>query len=343
MKVFLLESPKKINMSERRIPDIEKDDVLVKVTNIGLCGSDIHLFNGTYNGPCQYPLLFGHEWSGIVKKTGNIVKTVKPGDQVTGDASKYCGACNLCDLDKNLCRNIDKFGITIDGASAEYIVRKEKYIYKAPKKMDLDLICFAEPFSVSAHLISKISRYQNDLKKSIILIYGGGTLGISTLLILKKLYNCENIYLYDIVKERVKLAKEFGALTLPKRFLNADLGDFSYGSMYSNKIFDIIIEATGNRNIFKKTLEIVKPLGIIGCLGMVGDITINQKIIVLKSLTITGSIGGTGEFPNMLDFIEKNKDYVKRMISHKISINEVDKAFTAGKEIKNSMKVQVVF
>ena len=343
MKVYLLESPKKINIIERKIPDIGKDEVLVKVTDIGLCGSDIHLFNGTYSGPCKYPLLFGHEWSGIVHDMGSNVKKVKLGDKVTGDASKYCGTCTLCSLDKNLCKNIEKFGVTTDGASAEYIVRKEKYIYKAPKNMDLDLICFAEPFSVSSHMISKITRYQTDLKKRTILIYGGGTLGISTLLILKKLYNCRNVYLLDIVKERVKLAKEFGALAMPIELLNSEPDKLDYRSTYSNKIFDIVIEATGSPDVFKRTLELVKPLGIVECLGMMGEVTINQKMIVLKCLTITGSVGGTGEFPKMLNFIKKNKELVKRMISHKISINEISKAFNIGKETKNLMKVQLFF
>ena len=159
MKAYVLESKEKIKVVEKKIPDVKKNEVLIKVTNIGLCGSDIHLFKGTYSGPFKYPMLFGHEWSGIVSKVGSNVKKVKPGDKVTGDCSRYCGACELCGVDKNLCENIEKFGITIDGASAEYIIRKEKYIYKAPQDLDLDLICLSEPIAVSAHLISKIVRY----------------------------------------------------------------------------------------------------------------------------------------------------------------------------------------
>ena len=117
----------------------------------------------------------------------------------------------------------------------------------------------------------------------------------------------------------------------------------NYRSMYSNKIFDIVIEATGSPDVFKKSLELVKPQGLIGSLGMMGEVTINQKMIVLKCLTLIGSIGGTGEFPEMLNFINKNKEYVKSMISHKISINDVDKAFSIGKEAKNIMKVQLLF
>src|SRR5450830_1110049 len=105
MKLYMLESPKKIKIIEKELPSIQEDEVLIKVNNIGLCGSDIQLYNGTYKGPLNYPILFGHEWSGTVIETGKSVKKVAPGDRVTGDCSKFCGTCELCKYDKNLCNN----------------------------------------------------------------------------------------------------------------------------------------------------------------------------------------------------------------------------------------------
>ena len=98
---------------------------------------------------------FGHEWSGVVEAVGSDVTAVKVGDVVTGDCSRFCGKCPSCGKDRNLCEHIEKFGITIDGASAEYILRDEKYLYKAPEGMQTKHLCLSEPVAVAAHLLSQ--------------------------------------------------------------------------------------------------------------------------------------------------------------------------------------------
>jgi L-iditol 2-dehydrogenase len=100
--------------------------VLIRTHAVGLCGSDIGLYLGTYEGPRNYPIYFGHEWSGTVVTVGQDVTTLQPGDKVTGDCSIFCGRCRLCAQDRNLCQQIEKFGITIDGASRQFFLQDEK-------------------------------------------------------------------------------------------------------------------------------------------------------------------------------------------------------------------------
>lgn len=342
MKAYILEDPHIVKSVGKEIPIIKEDEVLVKVTNVGLCGSDIHLFNGTYNGPFQYPMLFGHEWSGIVEKVGKKVIKFQPGDKVTGDCSKYCGECDICQKDRNLCDSIEKFGITIDGASAEYIARQEKYLYKAPQDLDLDLICLTEPIAVAAHLLTKIVKNQHDIQNKKILIYGGGAIGIAALLLLKEYYGCPQVDLFDLIENRTELAKSLGANIPSSESLNQQLDRTDYDSIYSGAAYDIVIETTGNAKVFENTLNLVKPLGIIGCVGMIPSATINQKLIVVKALTIVGSIGGTGEFPKVLEFIKKNPELIKKLISHKFPANELNKAFEACKDPSKVMKVEIL-
>ncbi|MCD7907498.1 MAG: alcohol dehydrogenase catalytic domain-containing protein, partial [Clostridium sp.] len=152
MKAYVLKEPGRLEAQQREVSQPGPEEVLIRVTNVGICGSDIHLYKGTYNGPQNYPILFGHEWSGIVEKTGERVTKVKPGDKVTGDCSRYCGHCDHCSQDRNLCRTIEKFGITIDGASAEYIVRDQQYIYRADPSADLEVLALTEPIAVAKHL-----------------------------------------------------------------------------------------------------------------------------------------------------------------------------------------------
>ena len=100
MQKYYIDVNSRINIVEDSIPEPGADEVVVKVCYITLCGSDIHLMNGTYNGPVNYPILFGHEWSGIVEKTGDNVTEFKTGDKVTGDCSRFCGECEFCRTDK---------------------------------------------------------------------------------------------------------------------------------------------------------------------------------------------------------------------------------------------------
>ena len=343
MKAYIYQAPQNIQIVDQEKPVPEPGQLLIKVKDIGICGSDISLFKGTYSGPHKYPLLFGHEWSGIVEGVGSNVTGFKIGDKVTGDCSKYCGQCEYCKSDKNLCEHIEKYGITIDGASAEYIARDAKYVYKAPDDLDLDLICLTEPVSVAAHMIKKITHIAGDISNKKILIMGGGPIGIASLMLLKKFYNCRDVSLYDIVKSRTELAASLGAAIPLEEIFSASIDDSSYEAMYSNTNYDMVIETTGNEKAFANTISITKPLGIIGCVGMMPKASIIQKLIVLKSLTIIGSIGGTGEFEEVLNFMKQNPEYVHCLISHKFPISDYEKAFDACKNVSTAMKVLLYF
>lgn len=343
MKAYFYKSPRNVEIIEREKPIPKDNEVLIRVKNIGICGSDIALYKGTYSGPHNYPMLFGHEWSGIVVKVGKNVIGFSVGDKVTGDCSRYCGTCEYCKTDRNLCEHIEKFGITIDGASAEYIVRNAKYVYKAPEELDFDLICLTEPIAVAAHMIKKILRVSQSLADKKILIMGGGPIGLASLMLLKKLYNCSSVDLYDIVENRTKLAVSLGAGSPPEEMFNLSSDENNYNSIYTSTHYDIIIETTGNAKAFANTFHIIKPLGIIGCVGMLANVEIPQKLIALKSLTILGSIGGTGEFDEVLDFIKTYPDYVRHLVSHKFPITDYKKAFKACKDVSTAMKVELYF
>lgn len=343
MKAYIYESPKNVIIAEHKKPVPKDNEVLIKLKNIGVCGSDIALYNGTYSGPHKYPMLFGHEWSGIVVEVGKNVTDFKVGEKVTGDCSRYCGTCEFCKVDKNLCQHIEKFGITIDGASAEYIVRDAKYVYKAPEELDFDLICLTEPIAVAAHMIKKLLRVAQSLKDKKILIMGGGPIGLASLMLLKKMYNCSNVDLYDIVENRMKLAESIGAGRPPEEFFTLCSDENDYCSLYTSAHYDIIIETTGNAKAFVNTFYMAKPLGIIGCIGMIPSVEIPQKLIALKSLTIMGSIGGTGEFHEVLEFMKTYPDYVRHLVSHKFPIQDYDKAFAACKDASTAMKIELYF
>ncbi len=340
MKEYVLQQPMSIVQKEVDCAVPGEDEALIRVENVGICGSDIHLFHGTYNGPHQYPMLLGHEWSGTIVKTGSQVTTLQPNDKVTGDCSRYCDYCESCQTDKNLCLNIEKFGITIDGATAEYIIRKERYLYKAPEGVDVQLLCLSEPVAVAAHLLEKIKNVVGgSLEDKKILVMGGGVIGMSALMLLKKMEGCKHAELYDLAKSRTAIAKSVGARIPSTTELNTGNIDETYSSMYKMAKYDIVLESTGVASVFVNAMYLVKPGGVLGSLGMIAKVEIPQKLIVTKSLAIIGSIGGTGDFDRAMEFIATYPETASKLISHYYPMNQADEAFKIAEVPEGTMKV----
>lgn len=171
------------------------------------------------------------------------------------------------------------------------------------------------------------------------MIFGGGPIGIGALVILKRHFLCENVDLFDLAQNRLTLAEILGAGIMDPGKLTTDSETSNYSSLYSELKYDVIVETTGVARVIADTITSVKPLGIIGLLGMVPKVTINQKNIVVKALKLVGSIGGTGEFPDIIDFMIKNPDAVRPMIIHRFAVKDVVRAFEMASSVDKAHKV----
>jgi Zn-dependent alcohol dehydrogenase len=123
----VLQGGRQAHIVSEEVAAPEGRQVLVRTHAVGLCGSDVGLYLGTYEGPKKYPMYFGHEWSGTVEAVGPAVTQLQPGDKVTGDCSVFCGDCTYCARDRNLCQHIKKVGITVDGASRQFFLQDERW------------------------------------------------------------------------------------------------------------------------------------------------------------------------------------------------------------------------
>lgn len=337
---YILKEPACLEPQEEEKPIPHDSEVLVRVKYVGLCGSDIHLFRGTYSAPHNYPMRFGHEWSGVVEAVGEDVTRVAAGDLVTGDCSRYCGSCPNCEEDKNLCEHIEKFGITIDGASTEYFVRDEKYLYKSPDGVDERLLCLSEPVAVAAHLLSKIRRVLPEgFRNRRVLVLGGGVIGMSALMLLIHMENCQTAELYDLSALRTGIAASEGARIPKGAELNAEAGGTDYVSMYAAAKYDVVIETTGAASVFANAFRLVKPGGVLGSVGMMEKAEIPQRLIVTKALTVLGSIGGTGDFDRSMEFLRDYPHAAEKLISHTFPMTRATEAFSTARNPEESMKV----
>ena len=128
-KGLVITTPGSLKLLDLAEPQPKADEVLVRVSHVALCGSDVKLYLGQYTAPHKYPIQIGHEWVGEVVSTGDPESKWHPGDIVTGDCSLFCGDCSYCSTNKNHCFSVEKKGITVDGACSQYICVNTAHLY----------------------------------------------------------------------------------------------------------------------------------------------------------------------------------------------------------------------
>ena len=346
MKGLLLKGPKQMEIVEEEIPDPASGQVLIRIDNINLCGSDLRIYEGTYSGPFKYPVYVGHEWAGIVEGVGKGVTSLRNGDQVTGDCSLWCGTCAYCAEDKNLCEVIDKVGMTRDGASRQTFLQEAKYVYPTAP-VDPRVLSLAEPLAVVCHAAAAGERLMGNLLDRRILILGGGNMGLALLMVLRKIFGCLHVEVYDPIHSRMEKAAALGARKpadvdfITRKGSKASGSD--YRDFYSPAAYDLVFESTGSKEAFANALEIVRPLGGIVVIGFVPTGEANLRLITLKALKITGTIGGTGEFPRTIKAIREEPDYFGQLVTHRFHYSDFTKAFEAAMDKEKSLKVQIYF
>jgi L-iditol 2-dehydrogenase len=347
-KGIVLKGDRKTEIVTEEVPAPSGMQVLVRTQAVGLCGSDLSLYHGTYEGPKNYPLYFGHEWSGTVEAVGPAVTRLKPGDKVTGDCSIYCGECEFCPRDKNLCQRIEKFGITIDGASRQRFLQEERYLYQADPRAELDLVALSEPLAVGAHAVRRVREARPELKHERILVSGGGAIGLACLFALKYGEGCEHVELFDLVQARVDHALELGAtpLTDVAAFGHPPgeaPGSAAYGQLYSGRGYDAIFETSAAPAAFRQAVEMLRPLGTIMALGFIPSVEFSMKQITFKAARIMGSMGGTGDFDRALGFVLGHPDAARHLITDQVPFDEYERAFQLAQDRRNNMKVLIRF
>jgi threonine dehydrogenase-like Zn-dependent dehydrogenase len=252
----------------------------------------------------------------------------------------------LCDRDRNLCRVIEKFGITVGGASRQLFLQEERYVYRADADADLDLVALSEPLAVGAHAVRRVRESRPNLEWEKILVLGGGTIGLSCFFALMVLEGCRHVELFDIVESRRQRALDLGAGELTDVIAaghGAGHEAGGYGDLYSGQGYDVVFEKSGAPPAFYRAVELLRPLGTIMALGFLPSVEFSLKQITLKAARIMGSIGGTGDFERVLAFTHQHPHLAEELVSHRIPFREYERAFELAQDRKKAKKVLVIF
>jgi len=339
---LVIESPRKLVSRPPAPRALHRYEVLIKVDRISLCGSDYRLYDGTYSGPRNYPIRFGHEWSGHVIEAPRGSK-FSPGDHVTGDCSKWCGDCDECEFDKNLCRRIEKFGITVDGFSTSLRVVNEKYLYANELCLDSKLLALTEMFAVAWRGVRiGQSRLRRDTN---VLIVGSGALGLATYLILKLGLGLENVVLTEA--RQAKIACVTRRIADCRFVENLSTGpwdrSFTYSETSAAAKYPVVFECSGGEAALNSALFECALGGLVIYLGLSSLSAVRTEFIVTKRLTVCGTIGGTGEFSAAMQFLTAHGGFAARLITHEFAAADAKAAFEHTIDCTSRIKTQLVF
>ncbi len=248
MKAGVLYGKEDIRYEEIDTPTVGDYDVLVKVKATGICGSDIPRVLGT--AAHYYPIVLGHEFSGEVAEIGNKVSTVKIGDRVAGVPLVPCLKCDDCQRGNySQCKKYSFIGSREQGSFAEYVKVPEKNVVKFENTVTFEQGAFFEPATVALHGLNCADfRGGEDVA-----ILGGGTIGLFTAQ-WAKIFGAKRVFVFDIVTERLELAKKLGADVI----INTSTPDFQKQiDEYTNgKGFGYVYETAGVDVTMKLAFEI---------------------------------------------------------------------------------------
>jgi len=327
------------------MPEINEDELLIKVKVCNICGTDIKILKYGYHKikEGEYRIL-GHEVAGDVIKKGRNVSAFNVGDRVAIAPNIGCGHCYLCVAGyNNLCNDYEAFGVSIDGGFAEYMKVPSRAIIngnliKIPENLSFLEASISEPFSCVYNAYESLKTCPSDN----VLIIGAGAMGLLHL-ILSKIAGAKKVIVSDISDDRLKLAKKYGAdVTLNPLKVNLKEEVFINTG---GKGADVIITACSIPSIQEEALDLAAKLGRINFFGGLPEgkdsIMFKSNIVHYRQLNITATTGSTiSQFIKSMEILENKKFDIRGLITHTFGLEEIEDAFEkaiSGKGLKISI------
>ena len=322
MKAIEITKPFEIKIIDKEKPVAKDGEALLKVLYCGICGADVASFTG--NQPfTTYPRIPGHEFSAEIVEIPENEKGLKAGDIITCNPYFNCGKCYACKRGiVNACHDNQTMGVQRDGSFQEYITMPIERIIDG-KGLSGDELALIEPFSISAHALSRAEVKEGDN----LLIMGAGPIGLFALIKAKALG--ARVAIADLLESRLELAKEYGADLI----INNKTDDFNAlcDSFTEGCGFDVCVEACGAPVTFLSCIDKAAHGANIILIGNgKKETTFVHSIILKKELNIFGSRNAfTKDFEELIDLVSSGKVNVKKMISGVYEADNAKEAFDA--------------
>jgi len=315
MRALVLNEYKKLDLQEVPRPEVGPRDVLVRVRSCGICGSDVHGYDGG-SGRRIPPVIMGHEASGEVAETGSEVVGLAPGQPVTFDSMISCRDCVFCGEGRpNLCEDRRVLGVSCDdyrrhGAFAEYVSVPRHIVFPVPPGVGFNEAAMVEPVSVAVHAVS---RAEPSLGDSVVVI-GAGMIGLLTVQALRSA-GCGLIVSVDLAADRLALAKQLGADATIRPDDDTDV-PAAVRAMTGGLGTDLAMEAVGADATVEMSIESVRKGGRVVLIGNIAPtVTLPLQSVVTREIDVLGSCASSNDYPACLDMMRRGAIRVGPVLS----------------------------
>ena len=334
MKAATFHGPGSYEVKTVDEPVVGPDNVLVEVKACGVCGTDDHILHGAY--AASFPLILGHEYSGVIRDVGTDVKDFAVGDPVAVDPNILCGKCFYCRRGKgNLCKEYMALGVTMNGGFAEFSSVPTSNVYRLDGSVDLIDAAMIEPLSCCIRGLERGDVQPGDF----VVVLGGGPIG-NMILQLARLAGASRVVVVEPLAARRELALSSGA----DQVLGTESEDLPEAiRKVEPEGADVVFECSGSQPAQEIAAHLTRRGGTIvlfGCSPENRRISISPSRIVEDELTVKGSHNNPYTTPKATRLISSGKIRVSHLISHRIPLEEIETAFELfGKEGVNKIVV----
>ncbi|MCP3027976.1 zinc-binding dehydrogenase [Halobacillus sp. A5] len=327
-----------LELQEREVPKVGPDQVKIEVKYAGICGSDIHTYEGHYK--VAAPVTLGHEFSGKVVETGRGVTGFKAGDRVTSETTFYiCGECEYCQSgDYNLCNYRKGLGTQQDGGFAKYLIARKESVHHLPNNVDDQSAAMTEPLACTYHAVAKTNINGGD----IVVVIGPGPIGLLTAQVAKS--RGAVVLITGLTNDRVRLekAEEIGidyAVDIQKQDIKELVHRLTdgYGA-------DVVFECSGAAPAAKQGFDLLRKKGQYAQVGIFAEpeVPFDVEKIIQKEIRVVGSRSQkSSDWEPSLELMNNGSVNARALVTHEYDISQWEKAYTAiksGEAIKVLLK-----
>ena len=341
MKAIVIHAAKDLRIEEQQSEVAGPGQVEIKIEAGGICGSDLHYYNHGGFGTIRVrePMILGHEVAGTVRALGDGVSGLAVGDRVAVSPSRPCNHCEYClKGQQNHCLNMRFYGSAmpmphIQGAFRQSLVAERWQCHKIADDVSIHDAAFAEPFAVTLHAVKQAG----SLLGKRVLITGCGPIG-ALAIIAARVHGAQEIVATDVMDAALQRVSRIGA----DRTINVAREPEALAGYGANKgYFDVQFEASGNQSALLSGLDVLKPQGILVQLGLGGDVSFPQNLIVSKEIQIKGTFRFHEEFALATHLINTKRVDLSPLLTSVLPIDDAVRAFELAGDRSRSMKVQI--
>jgi len=345
MKAIVCHAPHDLRVQDWPSAPLQPHQIRARIAFGGICGSDLHYYHegGFGTVRIQHPMVLGHEVSGVVAEIGSAVQRpdLCVGQAIAISPSRPCGQCEYCLQGMaNHCLDMRFYGSAmrnphIDGAFAEEVIIEAHQAHVLGANVTLAMAACAEPLSVGLHAIQRAG----SVFGKTMLVTGCGPIGNLLIAGLRRA-GAARIVAVDVADFPLATARAMGADDTINLSQSAD----SLKAFELNKgRFDVMFEASGNAKALQSSLVMVRPRGVVVCVGVGGDVSLPMNVVVAKELKLRGTFRFHEEFGPAVRFLNEGLIDPRPVISHTVSAADAVRGFELASDKSQAMKVQIQF